>query len=391
MTSTPTKRATVGKLLPIPFTLTVLVIGTSVFAQDESNSCVRSQVVNPPAFVTSVAWAENLQKFILLDGPSSLTYEMSLDGGIASMSPEGSVIVLENAGSDFLRIVRQVDDGRFRAQIQWLDSQFLQRSEAILEHAGVEFFPFEQALAGDSLLLFGSRSGSPTHTTGFFVTTIAPGKAASPDLILDYESDYYVLGWDLIAAHGESFFFLGLRPDHRPTLYRYDIRDPASLWPMEKLPFSEAAMPDLGLGQGMALGQFPKVFELIERFDELPVGLFAKGSSLLLLTRKRRGEGTAWKMTKFHPQGVEVVDLGSVTLPTRARHLLVAELPSRMVFLELGSVGFEKGRLIQTLESLVTVPDSWITNPQSSLLGHEGVLASLCDEAEQFQASRGGL
>ena len=357
-----------------------LLIVSSVFAQDEVSDCSRVHVQNPPSFVTGAAWAEGLQRFVILDYFAKATYKMDLAGKLELHSSPDPLILLENVGSRSLGITRAGEENHCQVHC-WTDSQFQKRVESGLNDRVTYYFPYEQEILSEKLVFFGSRYMGDSWFVlgaGFFEVSMRDCRAGLFRQIWEYPSDYYLLGWNLMAAIDKDVYFLALQPGHYPGLYRYDSRSQSPPQMLDNLPYAEEPMPSLGQAQ---FEQIPSLYRKIESLRDLPVGLFARGQSLFLLSRRPsalEAGNTTWKLTKFAPGRNEVVDLGTVTLPTKAAHLITVQRPEDVAFLELDSgveIGADKKTLKQALNSFVVVTEDWI----SSSLSQDSVTPPSCE------------
>ncbi len=93
------------------------------------------------------------------------------------------------------------------------------------------------------------------------------------------------------------------------------------------------------------------------------VALYGRGAYLYLLTRKASGQGPLWQLWQIDPQRDTIVR--SMTLPTRANHLLLAPGPISWAVIEKGPV-IQPGS--QAIKSMLLLPSPWIEDPASKAL-----------------------
>ncbi len=174
---------------------------------------------------------------------------------------------------------------------------------------------------------------------------------------------HYVFHHEFIAIDGDVVYFLEMST--HPNLLFYDTRNDM-LGRLEGFPGSDKGIPY------PPLDTIDGMYKSVERM-EIPVGLYFATGFLYAVLREPEREGssvTSWKVIKLRPDfnSGTVERVGMVQLPTlrATRHLYILPGETSWLVLELASMPprIRKHRLLAAM----TVPLSWISEPQQSPL-----------------------
>jgi hypothetical protein len=107
----------------------------------------------------------------------------------------------------------------------------------------------------------------------------------------------------------------------------------------------------------------------------MAAGLFGQGKYLYLLTRRPSpAGGTEWLLHQIDPRKPQI--LGAVRIPSTASHLSVGVGRDEWYFIERGEV---RGWGDQDIDTVIRVPQSWITSPDGSRIDARDPEVMQCD------------
>ncbi len=219
---------------------------------------------------------------------------------------------------------------------------------------------------------------------GFYITQIqTPGNdnvTPMARMVSDLPGHrHYAFHHDFITVVGNIVYFLEMRAFQ--SLRYYDTRN-GVLGRLEGFPGSDQSMPY------PLLNTMAGMYKAVERMT-IPVGLYSDTEGLLyaLLRRPdpRQPEGgvTSWKVVKLQPDfdSGTVKELGAVRLPTHraTRHLYV--LPGETTWLVLELESMPPKILKHRLLAAVTIPHTWIAEPDMSPIAEAARTPVACQSA----------
>jgi hypothetical protein len=235
------------------------------------------------------------------------------------------------------------------------------------------------ASAGD-LIGYGSyhSSGSDAVALGFVAgrTRTVPFSVSGVQVLLPFSyQQYYLLGHHYVTSNSSGLFFLAM--NNKAKLFWYSPSQ-KKLTILSSFPVAYETIPELRTelsGPRDAQARFAEIETL-----RIPVGIYAQGDFIYILTREPRGttRDTKWLLHKIDPAKNQF--LGSVQLPTSANHLSVVPSPRHWYFFEKGRVEPTAG---QSIPSLLAIPTKWLTDPRSSPLAKEIDLSTFCKDSHR--------
>lgn len=126
---------------------------------------------------------------------------------------------------------------------------------------------------------------------------------------------------------------------------------------LKTMPVAYSQMPSLIAGASAARQRFEQIESL-----RMPAGLYGDGSYVYLLERDPEA-CSPWSIYKIDPVSDRLV--GSISLPSLARHLALVPGGEHWLLIEEGAV-MSAG--LQRIDGFQAVPASWITDPETSPL-----------------------
>lgn len=226
---------------------------------------------------------------------------------------------------------------------------------------------------GDEIVAYGSvpiaggtsqrnNSKPANFQLGFVRVKMTTGSAS---LVLPFpKNDFYRINHQYIAtANGESYF---LAMGSSAIIYR--LPRGRSAVPLKAMPREFLEVPRLQeefVGPDAVKQRFGQIESL-----RMPVGLYGQGKFVYLLTRDPEA-CSPWSIFKIDPTSDRVV--GSVSLPSLARHLTLMPGDPHWIVIEKGVVASAGHQAVKGIQS---VPASWITQPDSSPLRTRSALTN---------------
>ncbi|MEP7012681.1 MAG: hypothetical protein ABJC13_20350 [Acidobacteriota bacterium] len=359
-TSAPRSIQRVVALLACAMIFACTTGSQAIFASGTGAPWKRIRLKESPVWISSAEWADKFKSILLVDpikkeliliAPDGMTKRVSGEkfGNLERLQP---LAVNKVGGEFFLKLPG--------ARTERLDSMLLPKGEVALsasEATGGIASLYQWTSNGKSVFGYGPvfRNGSSDFTIGFFRSPLE--KPSNVTFFSEFEdADYYVIGFPFITSVGDSFFYVAMRYNYKPSLFRVDAgsKEP---FPLDALRVSlNKTLPVQTSMDGA--GTVAQLFRELEGYDT-PAGLFSQDGFLYLLTRSpESNQGTAWKLHKIDPSGRGNV-IGSIQLPTTANFLSVVTSPDNWYFIERKEV--QEGSR-QDIPSMIVIESSVIRN-----------------------------
>src|SRR3984893_11846607 len=166
---------------------------------------------------------------------------------------------------------------------------------------------------------------------------------------------FHRLGYQYTAAIGSTGYVL-LMEEGGFRLYRSappsdDLKEMKALgrWSVPELP--NFTQPE----------DYAAVMGVVEE-SAMPVGLYAWGKDLYLLSRQPAGSSTEWRLSRIDVERDRIVE--TTVIPSRAHHLFAVPGPDQWAFVEKGAA---RGLRQQVVETGLLVPSTRIQHPNAIL------------------------
>lgn len=326
-------------------------------------SCRPVDLAPRTAWITSGTWEG--ERLLLVDARSGQFLSLSRDGkslvhetlartleSPARLSPRQDGMVVELGGDRFVTLNRShvpVSANNIRAA-------------SVRKGANIDKV-FAWAPAGGDLVAYADvrevGPASETWRSGFvrfpvedpsrFRFLQAPHR--EPNRI------FYRLGYPLMASLSDTAYILFL--DNGIGLYK-NARGSDELVAMDALDgLYSASQLTPQLPTFTQREDFALVMRGIER-SSMPVGLYAWGNDLYVLSRSFKTNATTWRLSRVDPREDRIVS--TVVLPSQANHLTVVPGAQEWAFIEKGPV---RGQRDQDVNRVLFVPTRRILNASS--------------------------
>ena len=233
-----------------------------------------------------------------------------------------------------------------------------------------------QPVSVDSIFAFGQTvSEGGTWWNGFFRIDGLERESETTIERIDEvplgaaEAELFTFGYPYVAIAGKQPYFLRMNGAARIVEGTADRRR------LDAFPERLRKVPVLPPIEGVA--SVPVVMKGLER-ARIAAGLYGRGDQLYVLGREPAAEGVRWTVSRIDPARDAVVR--TVTLPTRAPHLVVVPGPDRWAIVEKGAV---RAMGDQEVPSLLLVPTPWIEEAGGPLAASSdgGAKADPCETA----------
>jgi len=339
-------------LYAIIFYLAVVSGTAPAVAQEHSR---RLGFEEPPAWTTSGAWASD-GTLILVDALKSKVLRYSVDGTRAELvgtieSPLDGPLAFQKPS-----IIRPIPSGFLledeEAHFVFFDSSLQAIAQVdLLQDATSSIGAIRSAFGwtyyGSSLLTLGDIEKDGEWSSGFLrVDLKAPKKyeIQQPLALNAPARSFYLIGNSYFASIGSQGFFL--RMDAVPALYRVGESGTSAQLVRRYAGLGLPGLPDRSTAQGVK-----RAYDVLET-SAIVTGLYASGEYLYLLARQPGWrEGWQWGLSKIDPRTGE--EVGTLSLPSPGRHLVVIPGDDYWAFVEKGSV---RGVGQQQVSSVYLVP-----------------------------------
>lgn len=289
-------------------------------------------------WLTRGVWLGHSARFAILDSArrSLLFYDHSgrSDGLLDHF---GSLLLRENLPTGLLAM-----DSGYLALIRgtkllWLDARFVPRREEQLKDLGIGAI-YEWDGTRDQLVAYGALTTQTTGEqprlgflrAGFERNHGGEVRLKQPEMVLPLQDNRaYLLGHKNIAAARNRLFFLAVDDDAAI----YEATDPPRRLKAFPPEYRRGGAPPVTSSRS---DDAVAVYAALEEWTG-PAGLYSDGDLLYLLTRRPAPpDNTYWELHIVDPDADKL--LGTRSLPTVARHLLIVPGPEFWLLVEKGTV-----------------------------------------------------
>jgi hypothetical protein len=379
----------------LAFTTLLVSSTTDALAQ----VCTRTAFVEPPSWVSGLAWQSMAERAALVDPKSQRVLLLDLNGGSqswvsfrdqasgANLVPRGIAMLgaepwirfdlgavarlparvsapsLGVAPTDLWRENLDRDGGPLSGQVETLYSNWISLGGRVLGYGAV----------GRA----GADATGPSAGRDFQLGILQARydrrqqKVIEPSLLVKSdENDFYRMGYPYFAATSSQLFFLRMTPASSRVAVLMAVDSAGRVTPLEgAIPRGFEVLPR----QGKSEASVGEILNELER-QVFVAGLYAERRDLFLLLHEPAGAaGTTWKLVRYDPATQRAK--GTVVLPTTAPHVSLLPGEREWLVIERGST---KNWGEQEIRSFLRVPSAWIEDAASSPLASWAPVSTIC-------------
>ena len=325
----------------------------------------------PYTWITAGTWTAN-GELLLVDSSRGELVRWTANGHLTPVSlgaqaPKVSDIRTINDG-----MLLKLQDGRFveldrQGRLQKVFELLTREEKAPGVHGIYNWVPLAGSILafGDALTPFSSWTSGWMQIALNTPTSFTMLTTAS---LSSLERRIYVMGNSYVASDGLAGYVLVPGDPWSKVVKisggsgRFNQRELLKLKNTTLPSRSRPLLPMGGTGEDLVAR-----FRILEQ-TAAPVGIYAQGDNLYVLTRRPvlpAGQ-TEWELSRLDKHSGQILE--SITLPTRANHLLVIPGKERWAFVERGSV---QALGQQDVKGLLLIPTSWIEQGQRGVRSYD--------------------
>lgn len=357
-------RKTVTRICCALVLLAVCPAGIS--AQEvESTRCHDSILESPPRWISSAVFHDGVRGPLIVDPLRNLALAYGPDGRVqASFSGDSDTLlatvqkwssqryVMKLVGTELL-ILSEGLETEERLDLIQIPAPTGARVGSLYEWsmAGRELVSYGVVLTPEDDMRLGffrlnlaeALQGADSKNTGSTGSAgaVAIGPLSSLDMLKDYDAhEYYRLGLPLVSSVQDSAFFVAMRADEDPLIYRCGPAERCrELTRLADLDAKLSDVPSL-TAEEMGFSEAESLFEKIETMT-IAAGLFGWEGNLYLLTRQPDEDGqgkTVWQLHPIDPETGGALRKPWILPLKQAHHLTVVPGPDFWYFFIRGKV-----------------------------------------------------
>jgi hypothetical protein len=382
--------AACDNLHPIQWNFSKIVSLVAADNGPAKTSCSQYQIAASPKWISSAVWVDKKSEIMVIDPKQNEIFLYA----VGSKAPE--VLLPDRPKEQKVNgaaksRVRYIIKAGTNALILNADLRVNQELDIRRDHLGHfnglgSFYDWDTT--PDQIFAIGMFNDSPmpdprNFHLGFLKADLGKDAASvnNAKLLMPLEdSPYYVLGHNYVATNDFAAFVLKMKDDSDAELWEFDRNGGRKRRLLEKtFPAEFRHIPRIVSGTD-GPGDSASLFKEIEGYH-IPVGVYGFERMLYLLARSPSESGaTTWWLYKIDPQKDKIVGK-RLRLPTTSNHISIVPTSTSWFIFEKGPVQ-SKGS--QKIETLITIPTSWIINPSSPLV--EDSKGSTCVRTEKKTA-----